>query len=58
MWNFPHKKVYKPALKSSEQKLTKLEGVGLQLALAFNAEGSILAAGGEVVGFQIFVSFI
>lgn len=47
VWNFPHKKVHKLALKSSEQKLTKLEGVGLQLALVFNAEGSILAAGGE-----------
>ena len=35
-------------MKSSEKILTELEDVGMQLALAFNAEGSVLAAGGEV----------
>lgn len=38
----------KLALKSSEQTMTRLEDVGLQLALTFNTEGSLLATGGEV----------
>lgn len=41
------------AMKSSNKILTKLEDVGVQLALAFNSEGSILAAGGEVSIFPL-----
>lgn len=40
-------------LKLSDKVLTQLEDVGLQLALAFNNEGSALAAGGEVIFFGI-----
>ena len=39
-------------LKSSEKVLNQLEDVGQQLALTFDDEGSVLAAGGEV-GFII-----
>ncbi|KAJ0971458.1 hypothetical protein J5N97_019417 [Dioscorea zingiberensis] len=53
-WNFPGKKVHNLALKSSEKKLTTLEGAGLQLALAFNAEGSTLATGGEDGHLRVF----
>lgn len=42
------------AMKSSEKTLTQLEDVGLQLALAFNAEGSILATGGEDGHLRVF----
>ena len=48
-WDFPEsKESCKLALKSSGKKLAQLEDVGLQLALAFNTEGSMLATGGEV----------
>ncbi|RZR77000.1 hypothetical protein BHM03_00001948 [Ensete ventricosum] len=51
-WDVPEsKETYKLALKSSAKILTPLEDVGLQLALAFDAEGSILATGGEVGNF-------
>ncbi|KAJ0978535.1 hypothetical protein J5N97_014009 [Dioscorea zingiberensis] len=53
-WNFSGKKVHNLALKSSEKKLTTLEGVGLQKALAFNAEGSTLATGGEDGHLRVF----
>ncbi|KAJ0978579.1 hypothetical protein J5N97_014053 [Dioscorea zingiberensis] len=53
-WNFLGKKVHNLALKSSEKKLTTLEGVGLQTALAFNAEGSTLATGGEDGHLRVF----
>lgn len=39
---------HKFGLKVSDKVLTQLEDVGQQLALAFNNEGSALAAGGEV----------
>ena len=41
------------ALKSSERSLTQLEDVGLQLALAFSGDGSLLATGGEVGSFLL-----
>ncbi|KAG0471288.1 hypothetical protein HPP92_015834 [Vanilla planifolia] len=37
----------KLALKSSEKLLQKLDDAGLQLALTFNSDGTLLAAGGE-----------
>ena len=39
---------HKLGLKLSEKELTQLEDVGQQLALAFNIDGTALAAGGEV----------
>jgi len=49
---------HKLGLKSSDKVLTKLEDVGEQLALAFNNEGSALAAGGDVgTVFQLFFFF-
>jgi hypothetical protein len=39
---------HKLGLKFSDKVLTQLEDVGQQLVLAFNNEGSALAAGGEV----------
>lgn len=39
----------KLGLKSSEKILTQLDDVGQQLALAFNSDGTALAAGGEVL---------
>lgn len=39
---------HKLGLQFSEIVLTELEDVGLQLALAFNNDGTALAAGGEV----------
>lgn len=42
------------AFKSSERVLTKLDDVDMQLALAFNAEGSILATGGEEGHLRVF----
>ncbi|KAG9454441.1 hypothetical protein H6P81_007345 [Aristolochia fimbriata] len=45
---------HKLALKSSEKLLGPLENVGLQLALSFNLEGSILAAGGEDGHLRVF----
>ncbi|CAL9118574.1 unnamed protein product [Musa textilis] len=54
-WDIPEsKKTYKLALKSSAKILTPLEDVGLQLALAFDAEGSILATGGEDGHLRVF----
>ncbi|CAD5177822.1 unnamed protein product [Musa acuminata subsp. malaccensis] len=54
-WDVPEsKKTYKLALKSSAKILTPLEDVGLQLALAFDAEGSILATGGEDGHLRVF----
>ncbi|KAJ8642788.1 hypothetical protein MRB53_004536 [Persea americana] len=44
----------KLALKSSEQTMTQLEDVGLQLALTFNTEGSLLATGGEDGHLRVF----
>lgn len=42
------------AISPSEKVISQLEGVGLQLALVFNLDGSLLAAGGEVnVVFEI-----
>ncbi|XP_058092691.1 SEC12-like protein 2 [Magnolia sinica] len=46
--------VQEMALKSSGKVLTELEDVGLQLALTFNAEGSILASGGEDGHLRVF----
>ncbi|KAJ0095491.1 hypothetical protein Patl1_15388 [Pistacia atlantica] len=39
--------VHKLGVKGSEKVLSELEDVGVQLALAFDSEGSTLAAGGE-----------
>ncbi|KAK1313698.1 SEC12-like protein 2 [Acorus calamus] len=41
-------------LRSSDKTLTQLENVGLQLALAFNTDGSMLASGGEDGYLRIF----
>lgn len=41
-------RVHKIELKPSQDVLSHLEDVGLQLALTFNNEGSLLATGGEV----------
>ncbi|CAI9095982.1 OLC1v1032033C1 [Oldenlandia corymbosa var. corymbosa] len=41
-------------LRSSEKRLTHLEAVGQQLALAFNGEGSLLATGGEDGKLRVF----
>ena len=35
-------------LKESKKVLTQLEGIGQQLALAFNSDNSVLAVGGQV----------
>lgn len=40
--------IHKLSLKLSEKVLSQLEDVGQQLALAFNNDGTALAAGGEV----------
>lgn len=54
-WDFPEsKESHKLALKSSRKKLAQLEDVELQLALAFNAEGSMLATGGEDGHLRVF----
>ena len=37
-------------LRSDQEALVKLNDVGLQLAVSFSGEGSILATGGEVNG--------
>ncbi|XP_062171018.1 SEC12-like protein 2 [Alnus glutinosa] len=42
-------------LKSSDKVLTKLKDVGQQLALAFNNEGSALAAGGDDGNLRVFM---
>ncbi|MED6195311.1 hypothetical protein PIB30_036683, partial [Stylosanthes scabra] len=39
--------IHKVGLKTSEKKLTQLEDVGQQLALAFSSDGTELAVGGE-----------
>nr|QEE59968.1 prolactin regulatory element-binding protein [Betula platyphylla] len=46
---------HKLGLKSSDKVLTQLEDVGQQLALAFNNEGSALAAGGEDGNLRVFM---
>ncbi|XVF02848.1 hypothetical protein REPUB_Repub04eG0209800 [Reevesia pubescens] len=46
--------VHKLGVKVSENVLTQLEDVGQQLALTFNGEGSILAAGGEDGNLRVF----
>jgi len=48
----------KLGLKLSQEVLSQLEDVGLQLALAFNNEGSLLATGGEVGIFSIWLIFL
>ncbi|XP_073110254.1 SEC12-like protein 2 isoform X2 [Elaeis guineensis] len=54
-WDFPEsKESHKLALKSSGKKLAQLEDVGLQLALAFNTEGLMLATGGEDGHLRVF----
>ncbi|XP_068658742.1 SEC12-like protein 2 [Aristolochia californica] len=54
-WDIPNSdESPKLALRSSEKLLTQLESVGLQLALSFNSEGSILAAGGEDGHLRVF----
>ncbi|KAG7030560.1 SEC12-like protein 2, partial [Cucurbita argyrosperma subsp. argyrosperma] len=44
----------KLGLKLSQEVLSQLEDVGLQLALAFNNEGSLLATGGEDGNLRVF----
>ncbi|XP_022151705.1 SEC12-like protein 2 [Momordica charantia] len=46
--------VQKLGLKLSQEVLSQLEDVGLQLALAFNNEGSLLATGGEDGNLRVF----
>ncbi|TKY59026.1 SEC12 protein 2 [Spatholobus suberectus] len=46
--------IHKLSLKLSEKVLTQLEDVGQQLALAFNNDGSALAAGGEDGNIRVF----
>ncbi|XP_057422281.1 SEC12-like protein 2 [Lotus japonicus] len=46
--------IHQLGLKSSEKVLTQLEDVGLQLALAFNNDGTALAAGGEDGKLKVF----
>ncbi|OMO60612.1 hypothetical protein CCACVL1_24007 [Corchorus capsularis] len=46
--------VHKLGVKASEKVLTELEDVGQQLALRFDSEGSILAAGGEDGNLRVF----
>ncbi|KAF5751841.1 putative Prolactin regulatory element-binding protein [Tripterygium wilfordii] len=45
---------HKLVLKASDKVLTPLEDIKQQLALAFNAEGSILAVGGEDGNLRVF----
>jgi len=54
-WDYQNKssEIHKLSLKLSDKVLTQLEDVGQQLALAFNNDGTALAAGGEV-----WISFI
>ncbi|XP_077223386.1 SEC12-like protein 2 [Tasmannia lanceolata] len=53
-WDVPERTTHKITPKSSEKMLTQLEDVGMQLALTFNSEGSILAAGGEDGHLRVF----
>ncbi|RDX70186.1 SEC12-like protein 2, partial [Mucuna pruriens] len=46
--------IHKLSLKLSEKVLTQLEDVGQQLALAFNNDGTALAAGGEDGNLRVF----
>ncbi|KAK3023545.1 hypothetical protein RJ639_044899, partial [Escallonia herrerae] len=46
--------IHSLSLKSSEKVLGQLEDVGQQLALTFNSEGSVLAAGGEDGKLRVF----
>jgi prolactin regulatory element-binding protein len=47
--------IHKLGLMLSERVLTELDNVGLQLALAFNNDGTTLAAGGEVLVSSTFI---
>jgi prolactin regulatory element-binding protein len=47
--------IHKLGLNLSERVLTELDNVGLQLALAFNNDGTTLAAGGEVLASSTFI---
>ncbi|XP_022776415.1 SEC12-like protein 2 isoform X2 [Durio zibethinus] len=54
-WEEPEdNEVHKLGVKGSEKVLTQLEDVGQQLALTFNSEGSVLAAGGEDGSLRVF----
>eukprot|EP00262_Sarcandra_glabra_P012780 TRINITY_DN3369_c0_g1_i1.p1 TRINITY_DN3369_c0_g1~~TRINITY_DN3369_c0_g1_i1.p1 ORF type:complete len:404 (+),score=67.89 TRINITY_DN3369_c0_g1_i1:81-1292(+) len=54
-WKFPESmETHKLVLESSGRMLTQLEDVGLQLALTFDTEGSLLAAGGEDGHLRVF----
>uniref|UniRef100_A0A0A9DM46 Anaphase-promoting complex subunit 4-like WD40 domain-containing protein n=1 Tax=Arundo donax TaxID=35708 RepID=A0A0A9DM46_ARUDO len=46
--------LHKLALKPDKEALTELKDVGLQLAVSFNGEGSILATGGEDGQLRVF----
>ncbi|WJX50577.1 hypothetical protein P8452_36857 [Trifolium repens] len=46
--------IHKLGLRLSERVLTELDNVGLQLALAFNNDGTTLAAGGEDGSLRVF----
>ncbi|CAJ2678653.1 unnamed protein product [Trifolium pratense] len=46
--------IHKLGLKVSEKVLTELDNVGLQLALAFDNDGTTLAAGGEDGSLRVF----
>ena len=48
----------KLGVKQSEKKLTPLEDVDQQLALAFNNDGSALASGGEVYNMLYFTHIL
>ncbi|XP_078149548.1 SEC12-like protein 2 [Carex rostrata] len=54
-WDLPVSRDYERlALNPSEENLRELENVGLQLALCFNEEGSVLASGGEDGNLRVF----
>ncbi|XP_047151261.1 SEC12-like protein 2 isoform X2 [Vigna umbellata] len=55
-WDYQNKssEIHKLSLKMSDKVLTQLEDVGQQLALAFNKEGTALAAGGEDGNIRVF----
>ncbi|PKA59498.1 SEC12-like protein 2 [Apostasia shenzhenica] len=54
-WDVPDsKEPHKLALKSPKKPLHQLEDIGPQLALAFDSEGTLLAAGGEDGHLRVF----
>ncbi|XP_014509601.1 SEC12-like protein 2 isoform X1 [Vigna radiata var. radiata] len=55
-WDYQNKssEIHKLSLKMSDKVLTQLEDVGQQLALAFNNDGTTLAAGGEDGNIRVF----